>query len=122
MWIFSKYGFYSVSCANKVIGGKVTDGLDLESAMVRSRWKAHLVRLRDRFPELPEIISTKGTDYKHRIICSKELWSKCLYEISMEQDYLNFKHICTTVFGEANSYSKCLLDIWITVRKAVINN
>ena len=47
MWLFTRYGFYSIACANKP-GGSV----DTESVMVRARRIAHLRSLQKRFPGL----------------------------------------------------------------------
>jgi len=47
MWIFTKYGFFSIACANKPGSGDI----DPNVVMVRSRLKGHLVNLRERFRE-----------------------------------------------------------------------
>jgi hypothetical protein len=47
MWIFTRYGFYSIACASKPDGS-----LDSQSVMVRARCIDHLRSLQKRFPAL----------------------------------------------------------------------
>ncbi len=47
MWVFTRYGFYSIACASKPDGS-----LDEQTVMVRARCIAHLQILQKRFPAL----------------------------------------------------------------------
>jgi hypothetical protein len=47
MWIFTRYGFFSIACADKPDGS-----LDSQSVMVRARCIGHLCSLQKRFPAL----------------------------------------------------------------------
>jgi len=47
MWIFTRYGFYSIACASTPDGA-----LDMENVMVRARLRDHLCGLQERFPDL----------------------------------------------------------------------
>ena len=48
MWIFTRYGFYSIACATTPDGA-----LDLENVVVRARLRDHLCGLQERFPISP---------------------------------------------------------------------
>ena len=63
MWIFTRYGFFSIACASK------TDGtIDPDKVMVRARLHEHLVSLKYRFPDSElgkaAILSWDGRDYR----------------------------------------------------------
>jgi hypothetical protein len=47
MWLFIRYGFYSIACASHPDGS-----LDPQTVMVRARRTAHLSNLQKRFPAL----------------------------------------------------------------------
>jgi hypothetical protein len=72
MWIFARYGFYSIACASKPRGP-----LDRESLMIRARCRAHLENLQKPFPELAasEVLTWPHRDYRYRIIVAKSVWA-----------------------------------------------
>jgi len=114
MWIFTRYGFFSIACANK------TDGtIDPDNVMVRARLHEHLVSLRDRFPDSEigkaEILSWDGRDYKYRIIVSKVAWVYALTEMAAEQTWSNFKNEASRFSRAkkmAHAYVDSLHQIW----------
>ena len=114
MWIFTRYGFFSIACANK------TDGtIDPDNVMVRARLHEHLVSLRDRFPDSEigkaEILSWDGRDYKYRIIVSKVAWVYALTEMAAEQTWSNFKNEASKFSRAkkmAHAYVDSLHQIW----------
>jgi len=114
MWIFTRYGFFSIACANK------TDGtIDPDNLMVRARLHEHLVSLRDRFPDSEigkaEILSWDGRDYKYRIIVSKVAWVYALTEMAAEQTWSNFKNEASKFSRAkkmAHAYVDSLHQIW----------
>lgn len=114
MWIFTRYGFFSIACANK------TDGtIDPDNLMVRARLHEHLVSLKDRFPESEignaEILSWDGRDYKYRIILSKVAWVGALTEMAAEQTWSNFKNEASRFSRAkkmAHAYVDSLHQIW----------
>ena len=115
MWIFTRYGFYSVACASKSDGS-----LDKETVMVRGRRKDHLQNLRDRFPVIAdaEIVTMADRDYRYRMIVPKSVWVPILAELAEEQEWSNFKNEVATHQGrEGVSYARALHDVWeITYR------
>lgn len=112
MWIFTKYGFYSIAAKGK------------NAVMVRSRDKQHLANLKTRFPEIANlpIIEFKVADYQYRLIMPKQVWASLLYEMSMEQTWRNFKKEAEK-FETANrmsmSYVDALHDIWFRMYNSV---
>ena len=114
MWIFTRYGFFSIACASK------TDGtIDPDNLMVRARLHEHLVSLRDRFPDSEigkaEILSWDGRDYKYRIIVSKVAWVGALTEMAAEQTWSNFKNEASKFSRAkkmAHAYVDSLHQIW----------
>ena len=110
MWIFTRYGFYSVACASRPDGS-----LDKETVMVRGRSKDHLRNLRDRFPAIAdaEIVTMADRDYRYRLIVPKRVWVPILAELGEEQDWSNFKNEAAAYQGtNGDSYSRALHDVW----------
>jgi hypothetical protein len=113
MWIFVRYGFYSVACASKPDGS-----LDKETVMVRARSKDHLQNLRDRFPAIAdaEIVAMPDRDYRYRLIVPKQLWVPILAELAEEQDWSNFKNEAAAYQGRSGaSYLTALHEVWATM-------
>lgn len=114
MWLYTKYGFYSVVCARAGKGRK-TDPIDLSRLMVRARTRAHLKNLIERFPLLNHcpISANIGTDYPFRIFVPKTMWSSVLLELGMEVDYDNFKQaVGARVREVGGTYCNVLHDVW----------
>ena len=109
MWLFTIYGFYSIACARN------NDGkLDTDTVMVRARARGHLKNLKDKFPQIEgEILATKETDYRYRLLMPKAQWLAILQDIGQEQDWSNFKdkvHQSETLCGQ--DYAKSLHQVW----------
>lgn len=110
MWIFTRYGFYSVACASKPDGS-----LDKETVMVRGRRKDHLHNLRNHFPAIAaaEIVTMADRDYRYRMIVPKSVWGPILAEMAEEQEWSNFKNEVAAHQGaEGAPYAAALHDVW----------
>lgn len=113
MWIFTRYGFFSIAAA-KADGGQ-SHTPDPDKVMVRARQKRHLQNLQKRFPQLAdvEILSGKSTDYRYRIIIPKSVWSECVNEFVNEQDWSNFKGETERFLGPGfRDYTRALHRVW----------
>ncbi len=113
MWIFSIYGMYSIACASKRVNG--IEQLDTETVMVRARTKQHLENLQERFDFLRQykILSWNNRDYRWRFICPKHIWASALAEMSLEQEWSNFKNEATANRVDVGSqYIHVLHEIW----------
>lgn len=84
MWLFTKYGFFSIV--------KKTDGFH-----IRARKRGDLEALREEFRQdrdfvLPPIAETKGNDYAYRIVISSETLLPLIFNnLARSIDYSNFK-------------------------------
>ncbi|HEY6337887.1 MAG TPA: hypothetical protein VIW68_05290 [Candidatus Sulfotelmatobacter sp.] len=109
MWIFTRYGFYSIACASKPDGS-----LDPQFIMVRARCKAHLTGLQERFPKLGgEILESPKRDYRFRLILSKVSWIAIVSELAKEQEWSNFKAEVAKYQGaRGGQYVGALHDVW----------
>jgi hypothetical protein len=117
MWIFTRYGFYSVVCARQ---GDGSHGQPVDSGrfMVRARVRRHLEALKGRFSELVgacEIHQFSG-DYAFRIFVDKPIWSQVLAGLSEEVDYDNFKSEVAR-FQSSDEYEQSLHDVWEVMRR-----
>lgn len=102
MWIFSRYGFYSVVAAGP---GKLG---------VRARDKKHLENLIERFAKYlagASIIETKEADYRYRIMVNRKQWAAIARSLAHDVDYRNFKSEVRTKLG-ACDYESALHRVW----------
>lgn len=115
MWLFSKYGFYSVVCARQE-PGHLDSQIDLDRVMVRARKRDHLGNLINRFSkELGdcEVFAYSHTDYPYRIFVAKSIWADVLSQLAQEMDYGNFKSAAASHLGRAEAdYLHALHDVW----------
>lgn len=113
MWMFTKYGFFSATCARE--NGTKGSPVNKNKIQVRARDKAHLDNLINGFPkELAgtPIQSFKGTDYPFRIYLPKKTWAKIAGLLSEEIDYTNFKNEAGAKHGEKSPYVHALHEVW----------
>lgn len=90
MWLFTKYGFYSVTVSRD----------DPAKMQIRARAKKDLERLVDFAEKLgwkpgehySEILETKNADYRWRIICTPSQWAAIADGLAWDIDYSNFKN------------------------------
>jgi hypothetical protein len=110
MWLFTRYGFYSIASARQPNGS-----LDTQTVMIRARRVAHLTNLQKRFPALAvaEILTFRNRDYCCRLIVSKEVWVGIVSQLAQEQEWSNFKNEVAEYQGKADSdYVHALHEVW----------
>jgi hypothetical protein len=110
MWVFTRYGFYSIACASKSDGS-----LDDQSVMVRARCVAHLRSLQKRFPALAvgKILELPNRDYRYRLIITKASWTAIIGQLAQEQEWSNFKNEAAKHQGiSGRGYVAALHDVW----------
>jgi len=115
MWLFTRYGFYSIACANKPDGS-----LDTQTVMVRARRIAHLRSLQKRFPTLAagEILTWPKRDYRYRLIVPKTSWVAIIGELAQEQEWSNFKNEAAKYQGmPGGDYVRVLHDVWSVMNR-----
>jgi len=115
MWIFTKYGFFSIVCARQG-SGEHGQPVDPQRMMVRARVRQHLEALQRRFPELLgacDIREFPATDYAFRMFVPKAVWSQVLAGLAEEMDYDNFKSEVTRYQGKmGKDYEHSLHEVW----------
>lgn len=115
MWLFTKYGFFSIVCARQGDGG-YRQPVDRERLMVRARVRSHLIAIQKRFAELIgncEIKTFPNSDYAFRIFVEKSTWSQVLTGLNEELNYDNFKSEVVRYQGkEGGDYEDSLHDVW----------
>lgn len=109
MWIFTRYGFFSIACANKPDGREI----DSDSVMVRARDKQHLLNLQERFKGTSiaslAIQTTPENDYRYRLVMPKTDWVGALSEMATEQTWRNFKNEAS-LFARTHKFSSLYVD------------
>jgi hypothetical protein len=125
MWIFTKYGFYSVVCARK---GKGRHGqpVDPDRMMIRARDEDHLEALQERFPDQIgscQIQKTAGTDYACRLFAPKSVWADILAQLANEMDYDNFKaEVARFQEAQGRAYAHSLHEVWTVMKEMQKSN
>jgi hypothetical protein len=120
MWLFTRYGFYSVACASKADGT-----IDTASLMIRARSFDHLKNLQARFPALAstEILVWPNRDYRYRIIVPKSAWALVVTELAEEQEWSNFKNETAHHQGsEGSAYVHALHEVWDVMNRFQANS
>jgi hypothetical protein len=110
MWLFTRYGFYSIACASKPNGSP-----DPDSVMIRARVATHLENLQRRFSALAdtEILTWLARDYHYRLLVPKRDWVGIVAELAEEQEWSNFKNEAAEYQGDAGSdYVEALHTVW----------
>lgn len=111
MWLFTRYGFFSLSVKDKT-GKQVT---------IRARKRAHLVALLtalNKRLDIKRIASTPANDYPFRVVLPKEVAAAMLQTLVLEQTWHNFKDE-TKRFkaGKDENYVSLLHEVWFQGRR-----
>jgi len=106
MWLFTRYGFYSIS----VMAGS-------EMTCVRARLNRHLQALHYRFVRLRrcEITICKAKDYRYRMLVPRHAWESAMLVLVREQTWSNFKSEVAE-FNGLDDYQESLHGIWQIMR------
>ena len=112
MWLFTKYGFFSVVCARQGTGA-YSMPIDTERVQVRARVRGHLLALIEGFGASADISETRDTDYRFRILMPKSEWAKMAAELVNEIDYDNFKgQVARQRNAVGAGYEHALHEVW----------
>lgn len=115
MWIFTRYGFFSIVNAQRRDGSPDPDLL-----LVRARRISHLRQLQARCPTLAaaEIATTRHRDYRYRIAVAKADWVAALAALAEEQNWCNFKAEVGRHLGAGGSdYGHALHSVWAVMNE-----
>ena len=115
MWIFTRYGFFSIVNASQKDGSP-----DPDTLVVRARRIAHLRQLQQRCASLAaaEISTTRHRDYRYRIVVAKTDWTAALLLLAGEQNWSNFKAEVSRHLGPAGAdYTHALHSVWMVMNE-----
>jgi hypothetical protein len=113
MWLFTRYGFFSIGCASK--DNVKSRGIDPNLLMVRARQHRHLENLKRGLPILGDCVikENAGTDYRYRMFVPKDVWGAAVAELVQEQTWDNFKNEAKRFLGsDYDDYVKALHRVW----------
>jgi hypothetical protein len=117
MWVFTRYGFFSVVSTRGPHGTTI----DPDRVLIRARDRRHLDALRGRFPEVlevGEIHEGVGTDYAFRMVVEKSAWARVLQMLGAEIDYDNFKsEVASHLKSAGAEYEEALHQVWSVMRR-----
>lgn len=101
--MFTTLGFFSVFAHRD----------DEAALVVRARARGDLEALRDRHLVGHEILEWEGSDYRFRLVASREDWARVAGELAAGIDYANFKDAVAECQGtsRARVYSR----VWQTM-------
>ena len=98
MWLMTTFGFFSIV--------QKPGDEDAGTLTVRSRVKADLVALRERYlPDMGAITANAGTDYKFRAKAPRASLAVALLDIVRELDYSNFKNAVAKSQGHSRAHA-----------------
>jgi len=111
MWLFTRYGFFSVTQPTK--DNPTVKASEL--VQIRARMRMHLQALQARFPVglAGEILESEETDYRYRLIVERRCFQRVAAALVGELDYSNFKGACSrhsTWLG--SGYTHALHEVW----------
>jgi hypothetical protein len=117
MWLFTRYGFFSLACARR--DGGQSSRIDPNLMMIRARKRSHLENLAGRFPVLTDlpILTDYGTDYRYRIIVPKPVWKSVMAELVEEQTWSSFKDEAERYLTDDRPYTDSLHRVWSVMGK-----
>lgn len=111
MWLFTRYGLFSVTQPTR----DNADAKASELVQVRARMRMHLQALQARFPVglAGEILESDDTDYRYRLIVPRDRFERVAAALVSELDYSNFKGACGRHGAWLGpSYSHALHQVW----------
>ncbi|MDG2408177.1 MAG: hypothetical protein P8M53_04115 [Pirellulales bacterium] len=114
MWIFTRWGFYSIASARQGDGGHEND-LDSHGLVVQAIFRSQLEALKFHLPDLIgncDIKEHSDSEYKFHMFVDKNIWSQVMLSLSQELNYDNFREeIVKEHSMESPIYLKTITDI-----------
>ncbi len=101
--MFTSLGFFSV----------VAHRDDEAMLLVRARVRGDLEALRDRHLPGHDILEWEGSDYRFRLVASRDEWARVAGELGAGIDYANFKDAVAE--GQGASRARLYSRVWQTM-------
>lgn len=115
MWIFTKYGFFSVVCARVSAGSRLVDTGVMQ---IRARDKRQLQALHNAYPQLQpfSIYESATADYAYRLFVPKTIWQRVAYNLCDDIDYSDFKSMLRQQSECTEAYYSACGRVWAVMR------
>jgi len=103
MWLYTKFGFFSV----------IADANAKGRLVIRARRKEDLLNLRTRYlPSLSKTVTTERSDYRYRAFVTKADFKRVIPRIVEDITYSNFKDSV-----EDQDRHGIYLDVWFATQQ-----
>lgn len=115
MWIFTRRGFFSISCAWEKTGHQNSEKkILLNKLMIRARSKVQLKHLMEDYKLDVPLLESTHTDYKYRAIVDKDVFQQIMQNEVEKINYSNFKNsVCDMGCDNVNNvFLDALHDVW----------
>ena len=107
MWLFTLYGFFSVS-AVRSDGGMLA---------VRARDRQHLENLKARFPRrIGQVFVDYSADYTFRVLVRRKAWARMAAAMTEEMTWSNVKAAAAARPGLDANYVDAMHAVWSLMR------
>ena len=93
MWLFTRWGFYSIACARQGDGGNES-GIDSHSLVIEAFSQQHLEALKAHLPDLignSFIQEVAESELRFHMIVDKNIWSQVMLSLSQELNFDDFR-------------------------------
>jgi hypothetical protein len=113
MWLCLTSGLFSATCpVDRKTHARVEDRIQ-----IRARLRKHLPALLNDHKAVFEgedktITEDAGTDYRFRIIVSRQCFAKLMMAVAMSNNNTNFKDAVAARWGHSDPYNAMLHKVW----------
>ena len=114
MWLFTRWGFYSIACARQGDGGNENE-INSHSLVIEAFSQQHLEALKAHLPDLignSFIQEVAESELRFHMIVDKNIWSQVMLSLSQELNYDDFREEMVQKHSmDDPSYLKAMTDI-----------
>lgn len=94
MWLFTRWGFYSITCARQGDDASTGNEIDAHSLVIEAFNEQHLTALKSHLPDLIGnclIKEVAESEFRFHMIVDKNIWSQVMLSLSQELNYDDFR-------------------------------
>ena len=115
MWLFTRWGFYSIACARQGNDGSTGNEIDSHSLVIEAFDEQHLTALKSHLPDLIGncfIKKVADSEFRFHMIVDKNIWSQVMLSLSQELNYDDFREEMVRKHSmDDPAYLKAMTDI-----------
>ena len=115
MWLFTRWGFYSIACARQGDDGSTGNEIDSHSLVIEAFDEQHLTALKSHLPDLIGncfIKQVAESEFRFHMIVDKNIWSQVMLSLSQELNYDDFREEMVRKHSmDDPAYLKAMTDI-----------